>query len=33
MFHGHLHCSQKPPLENRSNTKPGDHGTPNAQNH
>ena len=33
MFHGHLDYFQKPPLEGRPNTKPGDHGTPNAHNH
>jgi hypothetical protein len=33
MFHGHLNYSQKPPLGNRPNTKPGDHGTPNAHDH
>ena len=33
MFHGHLDYFQKLPLEGRSNTKPGDHGTPNAHNH
>ena len=27
MFHGHLDCFQKPPLEGRPNTKRGDHGT------
>ena len=32
MFHGHLDCFQKPPLGGRPNTKPGDHGTPNAHN-
>ena len=32
MFHGHLDYFQKPPLESRPNTKPGDHGTPNAHN-
>jgi hypothetical protein len=33
MFHGHLDCFQKPPLGGSSNTKPGDHGTPNTHNH
>ena len=33
MFHGHLDYSQNPPLGGRPNTKPRDHGTPNAQNH
>ena len=32
MFHGHLDSFQKPPLGGRPNTKPGDHGTPNAHN-
>ena len=32
MFHGHLNYFQKPPLGGRPNTKPGDHGTPNAHN-
>ena len=32
MFHGHLDYFQKPPLGGRSNTKPGEHGTPNAHN-
>jgi hypothetical protein len=32
MFHGRLDYFQKPPLEGRPNTKPGDHGTPNAHN-
>ena len=32
MFRGHLDCFQKPPLGGRSNTKPGDHVTPNAHN-
>ena len=32
MFHGHLHYFQNPPLGGRPNTKPGDHGTPNAHN-
>jgi hypothetical protein len=32
VFHGHLDSFQKPPLEGRSNTKPGDHDTPNAHN-
>ena len=31
MFYGHLDYFQKPPLGGRSNTKPGDHGPPNAQ--
>jgi hypothetical protein len=30
MFHDHLDYFQQPPLEVRPNTKPGDHGTPNA---
>jgi hypothetical protein len=30
MFHGHLHCFQKPLLGGRPNTKPADHGTLNA---
>jgi hypothetical protein len=33
MFHGHLDYFQKPLLGGRPNTKPGDHGTPNAHNH
>ena len=33
MFHGHLDYSQYPPLGDSPNTKPGDHGTPNAHNH
>ena len=33
MFHGHSNYFQKPPLGSRPNTKPGDHGTPNAHNH
>ena len=33
MFHGHLDCSQKPPLGGRPNTKPGDRSTPNIHNH
>ena len=32
MFHGHLNYYQKPPRGARPNTKPGDHGTPNAHN-
>ena len=32
MFHGHLDYLQKPPLEGRPKTKPGDHGTVNAHN-
>ena len=32
MFHGHLDYSQEPPLGGRLDTKPGDLGTPNAQN-
>jgi hypothetical protein len=32
MFHGHLDYFQNPPLGGRSNTKPADHGTPNAHN-
>ena len=32
MFHGHLDYFQEPPLAGRPNTKPGDHGTPNAHN-
>jgi len=32
MFHGHLDYFQKPSLGGRPNTKPGDHGTPNAHN-
>ena len=32
MFHAHLDYFQKPPLGDRLNTKPGDHGTPNAHN-
>ena len=32
MFHGHLDCFFKPPLQGRPNTKPGDHGTPNTHN-
>ena len=31
-FHGHLDFFQKPPLGGRPNTKPADHGTPNAHN-
>ena len=30
VFHAHLEYFQKPPLEGRPNTKPGDHDTPNA---
>jgi hypothetical protein len=33
MFHGHLDYFRQPPLGGRPNTKPGDHGTPNSQNH
>jgi hypothetical protein len=32
MCHGHLDYFQKPPIGGRPNTKPGDHGTPNAHN-
>ena len=32
MFYGHLDYFQKPPLGGRSNTKSGDHGTPNGHN-
>jgi hypothetical protein len=32
VFHAHLNYFQEPPLEGRPNTKPGDHGTPNAHN-
>jgi hypothetical protein len=32
MVHGHLDYFQIPPLGGRPNTKPGDHGTPNAHN-
>ena len=32
IFHGHLDYFSKPPLGGRPNTKPGDHGTPNAHN-
>jgi hypothetical protein len=32
MLHGHLDYFQKPPLGGRPNTKPRDHGTPNAHN-
>ena len=32
MFHGYLDCFQKPPLGGSSNTKAGDHGTPNVHN-
>jgi hypothetical protein len=32
VIYGHLNYSQKPPLGGRSNTRPGDHGTPNAHN-
>ena len=32
MLHGHLDYFQKSPLGGRSNTKPRDHGTPNAHN-
>ena len=32
MFHGHSDYFQKPPLGGRPNTKPGNHGTPNAHN-
>ena len=32
MFSSHLDYFQKPPLGGRPNTKPGDHGTPNAHN-
>ena len=33
MFHGHLDYFQKPLLRGRSNTKLGDHGTPNTHNY
>ena len=33
MNHDHLDYFQKPPLKGRPNTKPGDHGTPNAPYH
>jgi hypothetical protein len=33
MVHGHLDSFQKPPLGGRPNTKPEDHGIPNAHNH
>ena len=33
MFHGHLDYLKIPPLGGRPSTKPGDHGTPNAQNY
>ena len=33
MFHGHLDYSQNPSLGGKPNTKPGDHGTLNADNH
>ena len=32
MLHGYLDYFQKPPLGGRPNTKPQDHGTPNAHN-
>ena len=32
IFRGHLDHCQKPPHGGRLNSKPGDHGTPNAQN-
>ena len=32
MFHGHLDYSQKPLLGGRPNTRPGNHGTPDAHN-
>ena len=32
IFYGHLDYFQKPSLGGRPNTKPGDHGTPNAHN-
>jgi hypothetical protein len=32
VFYGHLDYFQKPPLGSRPNTKPRDHGTPNAHN-
>ena len=32
MFHGHLDYFPKSPLRGRSDTKPGDHDTPNAHN-
>ena len=33
MFHGHLDYFQKLPLGGRPNTKPGDNGTLNVDNH
>ena len=33
MVQGHLDYFQKPPPRGRSNTKPGDHGTPNVDIH
>jgi hypothetical protein len=33
MFHGNLDCLPRPPFGGRPNTKPGDHGTPNAHNY
>ena len=33
MLQGHLDYFQNPPLGGRPNTKPDDHGTPNAHNH
>jgi len=33
MLHGHLDYFQKTPLGGRPNTKPRDHGIPNAHNH
>ena len=32
MYPDHLGYFQKPPLGSMPNTKPGDHGTPNAHN-
>ena len=32
MFHGHLNYLKKPPIGDRPNTKPGDHGTPKSHN-
>ena len=32
MFHGHLDYFSKIPLGSRSDTNPGDHGTPHAHN-
>ena len=33
MFHGHLGYFEQPPLGGGPNTKPGDHGAPNVDNH